>query len=201
MGGDSLEDLEPHLAEAVLRGERLMEDPSLGTKGLSCVSCHPNPDLNREWVSEFPRRWSTTRRPTPRIITLAQHNAGAVVDIMGGKAFSPDDPEMVDLEAYIAWLGQGTPIWAEETPGRRQLAEKVREGEVTFQSGCGRCHQTDDMRGIAARFPRYVDGSGRVLNLEGFLGHHAGISPGSENSTALVTYLTSLSRGYLIDLR
>jgi thiosulfate dehydrogenase len=201
-----IEALEPHLREAVLRGKRLMEDPSLGTRGLSCASCHPNPKLNREWASEFPRRWSTTRRPEPRILTLAQHNVGAVVDVMGGRPLSPDDPLMIDLEAYIVWLGEGTLVWSTETPGRKQLEEKVAEGREEFQRSCQRCHSEGDLKGVSARFPRYVPEAGRVLNLEGFLRHHERerlgevLLPGSEASTALVTYLTSLSRGYPIDL-
>jgi hypothetical protein len=79
----SIEDLEPNLRQAVLTGEEIMKDKSLGENELSCESCHPNPELNSDWAVLFPRRWASTRNPKHRVITCLLNVAWRGKDYLG----------------------------------------------------------------------------------------------------------------------
>ncbi len=205
--------LDPFLRAAVLRGEAVMKDENLGTNGLSCASCHPNPELNKVWAALFPRRWASTMNPEHRVITLAQHNYGAYHGMMGGD-LSPEYPSFTDLNAYLMWLGDGTRIWEEETPGRFQVTESALRGKNLFYDeslggngkSCSSCHSEASMKGVASVFPKYSKRYERVVILDTFIKIHAEdrqdweIELEGQEISDMSTFLTNLSRDYVISL-
>jgi thiosulfate dehydrogenase len=209
----SIDRLEPHLKEAVLKGREVMEDENLGTNGLSCASCHPNPNLNKVWANLFPRRWASTMNPNHRIITLAQHNYGAYTGMMGGD-LKPEDPVFNYLNTYLMWLGDGTKIWEEETPGQFQLEESILRGKKLFHDkdfavnskSCSSCHSEKSLEGVASLFPKYSETYEEVFILDNFIKSHSNDTQGTEidlmsqEIADLSSFLTNLSRDYVIFL-
>jgi cytochrome c len=209
-----IEELEPNLRESVQKGQIVMKDENLGQNGLSCASCHPNPELNKIWASLFPRRWASTMNPNHRIITLAQHNYGAYKGMMGG-TLEPDDPSFNDLNAYLMWLGDGNIIWEKELPGGFQLSESIaRGGDLFYDKGlgdngksCSNCHKKSSMKGVVSIFPKYSEIYDQVFILDTFIiAHakdtlHADIDLMSNDLADLSSYLTNLSKAYAISLK
>ncbi len=208
-----IDELEPHLKLAVSKGERIMKDASLGNNGLSCDSCHPNPEINSDWAQIFPRRWASTRNPEHRIITLAQHNYGAHIDMMEGNLTS-EDPAFLYLNTYLIWLGDGKEVWGIEKPGKNQLDESITRGEGLFHDrnvgdsgkSCGSCHTRESLVGAAATFPKYSRVYDQVVLMDSFIKMHAARNQGwdmdlmSQELTDLSTFLTNLSKDYIISL-
>ncbi len=207
-----LGDLEPHLREAVIQGKTVMEDEGLGENGLSCASCHPNPELNRVWPALFPRRWASTMNPEHRVISLAQHNYGAYKGMMEGD-LGPDDPSFSDLNIYLMWLGDGTVIWGREAPGGTLVKDAISRGSALYNkpvgekgAACADCHGEGSMTGAASVFPRYIPRYGGVFILDTFLVRHSNDTMGwelgleSRELADLSAFLTNHSRGYVITL-
>jgi sulfur-oxidizing protein SoxA len=67
----------------------------------------------------------------------------------------------------------------------------VDEGEKLFAAQCASCHVS--MKGVAARYPRIVDG--RIVNLEAMVRHRVPLAYESEELLALTTYVAYQSRG------
>jgi cytochrome c len=210
--GTPINDLEPNLREAVLIGQRVMEDKEFGENELSCASCHPNPELNRIWPTLFPRKWSTPKNLDPKIITLNQHNYGAYRDMMSGN-LSPNDDSFTYLNTYLTWLGDGKPLWEEETPGKRMLMESSKNGKVLFNEKkgelgkkCADCHSEDSLEGIASIFPKYSERYEKVVILDTFLKTHAldkqrwDLDLEGQELADLSAFLTNISKGYVISL-
>ncbi len=146
------------------------------------------------------------------MITLAQHNYGAYIDMMEG-SLAQDDPSFIQLNAYLTWLGDGKIIWSEETPGQFQVDESILNGKRMFHEkagakarSCSSCHGEEKLIGAAANFPKYCKKYEQVLILDNFLMLHAydtmGLDLGLNGSeiSSLSSYLTNLSRGYVISL-
>lgn len=208
-----MEDLEPNLRSAVLKGKSLMDDPGLGTNGLSCASCHPNPELNSKWASIFPRRWSTPKNPQPRVITLNQHNHGALRSMMEGDK-DLEDPAFTYLNAYLTWLADGSAIWEEDLPGKYLLEESIARGKKIFHEArtegngkrCADCHSEDSMDGVASVFPKNSRRYGKVVDLDTFLKAHSAetqnfvVDLDGQDLADMSAFLTDLSKGYVITL-
>jgi L-cysteine S-thiosulfotransferase len=67
----------------------------------------------------------------------------------------------------------------------------VDTGEKLFAAQCGSCHAS--MEGVAARYPRVVDG--KVVTLEAMVRHRRPSPYESEELLALTTYIAQQSRG------
>lgn len=67
----------------------------------------------------------------------------------------------------------------------------VDRGAKLFADNCARCHAS--MRGVAARYPRRVDG--KVVNLEAMVRHRTPYPFESEELLALTAYIAAQSRG------
>ena len=190
-----------------------MKDENLGENGISCAKCHPNTELNKVWAALFPRRWASTMNPEHRIITLAQHNYGAYTGMMDGE-LKPEDASFNDLNTYLMWLGDGTKIWEEETPGRFQVVESVLRGKNLFYNkslggngkSCSSCHSEDSLKGVASIFPRYSRSYERVVILDTFIKIHVQDKQGWElelqghEIADMSTFFTNLSRDFVISL-
>ncbi len=67
----------------------------------------------------------------------------------------------------------------------------VDEGDKLFRSQCASCHAS--MKGVAARYPRIVDG--KIVSLEAMVRHRVPFRYESEELLALTTYIAYQSRG------
>ena len=67
----------------------------------------------------------------------------------------------------------------------------VDRGAKLFAENCASCHAS--MKGVAARYPRRVDG--RIVDLEAMVRHRTPYAYESEELLALTTYIASQSRG------
>jgi L-cysteine S-thiosulfotransferase len=67
----------------------------------------------------------------------------------------------------------------------------VDEGEKLFRARCASCHAS--MKGVAARYPRVVDG--KLVDLETMVRHRVPFRYESEELLALTTYVAYQSRG------
>jgi mono/diheme cytochrome c family protein len=127
-------------------------------------------------------------------------------------SLQPDDPSFNHLNAYLMWLGEGKIIWAVETPGQFQVEKSIESGKKIFQEerggkSCKSCHGAERLTGATSNFPRYIEGYDEVLILDNFLVLHASKTmdwelnfTGSEIAD-LSSYLTNLSKGYVISLQ
>jgi cytochrome c len=207
-----INDLEPNLRDAVLIGQKVMMDRDFGENGLSCASCHPNPELNGIWPTLFPRKWSTPKNLDPKVITLNQHNYGAYREMMSGN-LSPEDDSFTYLNSYLTWLGDGKLLWEEETPGKRLLMESVTNGKALFNEKhgltgkkCADCHSEESLEGIVSIFPKYNERYEKVVTFDTFLKNHALDKQGwrleleSQELADLGAFLTNISKGYVISL-
>ncbi|HYX65348.1 MAG TPA: sulfur oxidation c-type cytochrome SoxA [Burkholderiales bacterium] len=67
----------------------------------------------------------------------------------------------------------------------------VDEGEKLFAARCASCHAS--MKGVAARYPRIVDG--KIVTLDAMVRHREAFAYESEELLALTTYIAYQSRG------
>lgn len=76
----------------------------------------------------------------------------------------------------------------------------VERGEALFEQHCASCHKAQDMKGVAARYPRVSEG--KVINLEAQI-RHAGprFAYESEELLALTTFVAHQSRGMPIETK
>ena len=70
----------------------------------------------------------------------------------------------------------------------------VDRGAALFEQHCASCHQAGSMKGVAARYPRVVDG--KVVNLEAKVRHNGPqFAHESEELLSLTAYVAHQSRG------
>jgi cytochrome c len=133
--------------------------------------------------------------------------------MMGGTLES-DDPSFNDLTVYLMWLGDGQIIWEKELPGQFQLKESIQKGRDLFYNknlgengkSCSSCHSESSMEGVASIFPKYSETHYQVFILDTFIITHsrdnllADIDSMSNDLADLSSYLTNMSRGYIISL-
>ena len=100
-----------------------------------------------------------------------------------------------------------TTVWAQARSGLEYVSPEIRalqsddaqnpgmlwvdNGARLFAKECASCHTS--MKGVAARYPRVVDG--KVVDLEAAIRHKAAYAYESEELLALTTYVASQSRG------
>lgn len=93
----------------------------------------------------------------------------------------------------MLWVTGGTKLWAQ-----RRGEEKI---------ACSECHGEGAMRGVAARYPRYDDALGRVVNLESRINacvvgkqRATALAWESAELLALTAYVANQSRGLPISV-
>jgi len=115
-------------AEGLRIGKELFNDPELGSKGLSCNSCHPGGGTTggeaeiQKRMGHGPyklpipsligasARFPKYKVPQDGVITLAQMNNNCVRMFMAGKRLPLDSPESSYLAAYVTSLSDGEEI-------------------------------------------------------------------------------------------
>jgi cytochrome c len=80
------------------RGMALWSDPSLGTNGKTCATCHMEPGKLAGVVHRFPKYQAMAKK----VITIDQMVNMCIVNSMNGKALAADDQRMADIVAYMA---------------------------------------------------------------------------------------------------
>ncbi|MBI2370603.1 MAG: hypothetical protein HYV08_10305 [Deltaproteobacteria bacterium] len=193
------------LRTAVERGRDLWVQETWGRTGLACAVCHPDASMVRGWASGYPAAWLSDGDRDFRVKTLAEVIAGAVQGHLG-LALSPDHEAVRDLEAFLAWQGDGARlrpgVSGINRPAEGWLAElqgSVERGRSRFVAACGRCHGPGVLAGAAAGFPAVVTGAG-VLGLDAFIARHARAELAASWSRPeladLTAYVVSLSKGW-----
>lgn len=90
---------------AVERGKALFSDPSLGTSGSTCKTCHPSPEASMKGVGKkYPAYFALAKRD----MTLKQVINFCIENPLKGKALPENDEKLLALEAYLKSI-DGTP--------------------------------------------------------------------------------------------
>ncbi|MDX1439804.1 MAG: c-type cytochrome [Rubricoccaceae bacterium] len=212
-------------AAQILYGLRVMrETPTLADEfvgnALTCQNCHLNAGQREKALplvgvaSLFPQ----FRSRDGRLVTLEDRIRGCFLRSMNGTAPPYDNPELLALSAYIAWLGKGheagiSPSWQGENrispEARIPIAElDVDRGEELYSLHCAACHGADgqglDM-GLAKPGPlwgenSWNDGAGaaRIYTLAGFIRYAMPLTdPGTltdEEAQQISAYVNSHAR-------
>jgi len=106
------------------RGKQLFNDTSLGSKGLSCNSCHPGGGTTggeaqvpmRKYKMPIPNlvgaaaTFPKYKIPNDEVITLQQMDNNCIRMFMGGKGLKLDSADAFALETYVASLSNGESV-------------------------------------------------------------------------------------------
>ncbi len=185
-GPTPLTALEPHFRKSVLHGWRAFQT-SHADDGVACVHCHLDHETIRRWARAYPKVEVFDGTPY-RVKTLRQ----VVLEAL--ERHSDLGParrlELVDgLVAYIAWWGDGlkvSPGHSRDLPPPSEdlklLRESARRGLKLIAKGsegnCRGCHEsTADAQDVsvgqvAARFPKFVPSTEKVMPLSVFVAYH-----------------------------
>jgi thiosulfate dehydrogenase len=88
----------------VQKGRELWTSPTLGTNGVACAQCHPN------GANTHPETYPKFQKQLGRVIALREMINWCLQQPLEGKPLPLDDPQMVALEAYLAWERRGVPL-------------------------------------------------------------------------------------------
>ena len=212
-----IENLDPSFRESVLRGWRYF-NTSFADDGVACVHCHRDHSDMVFWSGSYPKVQLFDGSPydVKTLRTVIMEAMARHTDL--GPVESGEMAE--DLEAYIAWWGDGQPLAPgishkgmppEEDLG--ELGESISRGRALFNrekpTSCSYCHtakeQDDDYRkplkDVLLGFPRSVSVSGRTVSLDTYLLAHfkkQGVVMSPKSITDIAAYFSDLSRGKLL---
>ena len=148
------------LGASVLRGLALVEHtrdslPSYVGGNLRCTSCHldrgsrPNAAPLNGVYARFPKYLDRT----DAVITVEDRVNYCFTRSLGGRALPVRSREMVDIVAYLAFIGRtagaGGHVRGEGMAKMPALTGDSARGEELFASTCARCHGMDGA-GVAA---------------------------------------------------
>ena len=88
----------------VAEGRELWVSPDLGTNGVACAQCHPNA------ANTHPETYPKFQQQLGRVIGLRDMINWCLLNPLEGAELEPDSPEMVALEAYIAYERRGVAL-------------------------------------------------------------------------------------------
>jgi cytochrome c len=92
----------------VQKGRELWTSPQLGTNGVACAQCHPNA------ANTHPETYPKFQQQLGRVVALREMINWCIQQPLEGKPLALDSPDMVALEAYIAYERRGVVL----APGR-----------------------------------------------------------------------------------
>ena len=212
-----LETLDPPFQKSVLRGWRYF-NTSFADDGVACVHCHRDHSDLVSWAGSYPKVQIFDQTPY-RVKTLRM----VIVEAMDRHTdLGPIEcGEMAeDLQAYIAWWGDGQPlvpgISVKGIPPEEdldELRESINRGRSLFNRekpvSCVYCHTTgehDDsyrrpIREVTLGFPRSVGAGERAVSLDLYLLAHyrrQGVVMSARSITDIASYLADMSRGKLL---
>jgi len=95
---------EQEYMSVVKKGRELWTSPSLGTNGVVCAQCHPN------GANTHPETYPKFQKQLGRVIALREMINWCKQHPLKGKPFALDDPQLVAVEAYLAYERRGVPL-------------------------------------------------------------------------------------------
>jgi len=213
-GRRELETLEPSFKKSVLRGWRYF-NTSFADDGIACVHCHRDHSDIVSWAGSYPKVQIFDGTPY-RVKTLGI----VIIEAMDTHTdLRPSQRgEMAeDIQAFIAWLGDGQPLEpgssTKGTPPMEDLAElqnAISRGRYLFNReqpvSCANCHtveETDEnyrspLKDVHLLFPRSGTTGERAISLDRYLLDHfksQGVVMSPRSITDITAYLADLSRG------
>jgi len=201
---------------ALERGRQIYFDSTLGTNGFSCNSCHPDGMETR--AEAYPRY----KHVLGTMATLSMTHNFAVVNENRGKKWELGSEDANALALYVTFLANGKKMYLSE-PRTFQNAW-IEKGKTAFTNlslgtngkSCASCHVKknahpnetfSNLKGIAAKYPRFRARENRVLTLEQqinlCLDHQMDAEPlplDHEILVGLVCYLASQSQGVTVSV-
>lgn len=105
---EDLERWEGEYMSVVETGRALWTSPELGTNGVACAQCHPNA------ANTHPETYPKFQQQLGRVITLREMINWCMMNPLEGAPLDHDDPDMIAIEAYVAYERRGV----EMAPGK-----------------------------------------------------------------------------------
>jgi len=209
--------LDPSFRESVLRGWRYFQT-SFADDSVACVNCHRDHSDLVSWSGSYPKVQIFDQSPyqvkTLRMVikeAMARHTDLGPIE----------SGEMAqDIEAYIAWWGDGQPLSPglshERMPPEEDLTElgkAVNRGRALFNRekpvSCSYCHTVEEsevsyrkpLLDILLGFPHAGSTGERAVSVDTYLLNHykrQGVVMSARSITDIAAYLAELSRGKLL---
>ena len=88
----------------VQKGRALWGSPDLGTNGVACGQCHPNA------ANTHPETYPKFQQQLGAVVALRDMINWCIMNPLEGETLELDDPQMIALEAYIAYERRGVPL-------------------------------------------------------------------------------------------
>ena len=88
----------------VQKGRELWVSPELGTNQVACAQCHPN------GANTHPETYPKFQQQLGRVIGIRDMINWCLTHPLEGKALKLNDPNMVAIEAYLAYERRGVPL-------------------------------------------------------------------------------------------
>ncbi len=101
---EDLERWQNEYMTVVAKGRELWTSPTLGTNGVACAQCHPNA------ANTHPETYPKFQKQLGRVIALRDMINWCLRNPLEGAPLELDDPNMIALEAYIAYERRGVEL-------------------------------------------------------------------------------------------
>lgn len=101
---EDLKRWEQEYMAVVKEGERLFHSSQLGKNQVSCDQCHPNAS------NTHPETYPKFQKQLGRVSKLFEMINWCIQNPLEGEPLAADDPQMIALEAYIAYERRGIPL-------------------------------------------------------------------------------------------
>jgi cytochrome c len=88
----------------VKKGRELWTSPALGTNGVACAQCHPNA------ANTHPETYPKFQQQLGRVVALREMINWCIQQPLEGQPLGLDDPDMIAMEAYVAWERRGVEL-------------------------------------------------------------------------------------------
>jgi thiosulfate dehydrogenase len=99
---------EKEYMSVVEKGRALWVSPELGSNGVACAQCHPNA------ANTHPETYPKFQQQLGKVVALRDMINWCIFNPLEGAPLALDDPDLVAIEAYIAFERQGV----EMAPGK-----------------------------------------------------------------------------------
>jgi thiosulfate dehydrogenase len=99
---------EKEYMSVVERGRALWVSPELGANAVACAQCHPNA------ANTHPETYPKFQQQLGKVVALREMINWCILNPLEGAPLALDDPDMVAIEAYIAYERRGV----EMAPGK-----------------------------------------------------------------------------------
>lgn len=86
------------------KGRELWVSPELGTNQVACAQCHPN------GANTHPETYPKFQQQLGRVIGLRDMINWCLMNPLEGKPLKLNDPNMIAIEAYLAYERRGVPL-------------------------------------------------------------------------------------------